>query len=434
MENNPIHSPYYHFLLENEDYLRWYNNLSRGSQAYADECFRRVGLMCIQNNTTPTDLAKLDSKSAANFIMDMIGKLETNKKSACYIANCVKAVKNWMQYCGIEIKQRIRLPDKILVTVADEIPPTVEELRRLLDACDLRARVACSLMAFCGFRVEVLGSYDGSDGLKVRDISEMVIDSENERVAFGVVPAKVTVRRNLSKTRNQYFTFLCEESSEYLRIYLESRMQNGEKITADSPIITPKHSPYIGKHVATNNVSDLMRRGIRDAGFSWRPYVLRRYFDTRMMVAEADGMIIEAYRAFWMGHSGNIEATYTVNKALSEDVVQKMRDAYATAVDAHLSTRTKRQIMTAEEVMATVNRAALVSFGYSEEELASLGDLAKLEPAQIQEHIKKKSFGLNGNRQKVIPLSDVRLFIEQGWEYVRDLPLSKEVIVSLPRS
>ena len=52
--------------------------------------------------------------------------------------------------------------------------------------------------------------------------------------------------------------------------------------------------------IRITNISDFIRKAIRDAGFTWRPYVLRRYFDTRLMMAESDGLIIRDYRTFWM--------------------------------------------------------------------------------------------------------------------------------------
>lgn len=52
-----------------------------------------------------------------------------------------------------------------------------------------------------------------------------------------------------------------------------------------------------------------MRKSIRASGFKWRPYVLRRYFDTRLMLAESDGLIINDWRVFFMGHKSSMEAT-----------------------------------------------------------------------------------------------------------------------------
>jgi len=60
-----------------------------------------------------------------------------------------------------------------------------------------------------------------------------------------------------------------------------------------------------------------------------RPYVLRSYFDTQLLLAESQGRMTHAYRQFFMGHKGDIEARYTTNKhRLGDAVIRDMRDAY----------------------------------------------------------------------------------------------------------
>ncbi|MDI1495879.1 MAG: hypothetical protein K8823_1187 [Cenarchaeum symbiont of Oopsacas minuta] len=43
---------------------------------------------------------------------------------------------------------------------------------------------------------------------------------------------------------------------------------------------------------------------------------MRAYFDTQLLIAESKGKIAHDIRAFFMGHSGNIEARYTTNKGI----------------------------------------------------------------------------------------------------------------------
>ncbi|NIM44298.1 MAG: site-specific integrase, partial [Nitrososphaeria archaeon] len=77
-----------------------------------------------------------------------------------------------------------------------------------------------------------------------------------------------------------------------------------------------------------------IRVAIRKAGFPWRPYVLRSYFDTQLMLAESKGLVLRDYRQFWMGHKGDIENRYTTNKQrLPEEVVEDMREAYRRSQD-----------------------------------------------------------------------------------------------------
>ena len=424
-------SPYQR-LLDDVDFRRWFDNVRRGSVATAHEWLRRIGFIHKTFHKSPKQIASLKPKEATNFILDVVSALESQKRSGSYISNCVKPLKSWLEFNGITIQQRIKIPGRgELTRVADERPPTPEELGRILNAADLRAKVACSLVAFTGVRLEVLGDFLGDDGLQVRDFPELVI--ENGTVEFEKIPTTVIVRKTLSKTKNQFFTFLCSEGCDYLKQYLEWRIRRNEKLEPKSALITPLTAKLAGQHIRTINIGDLMRKPIRYAGFQWRPYVFRRYFDTRLMIAESDGLIIRDWRVFWMGHKGDMEATYTVNKRLPEDVIEKMREAYAKAAEKYLMT-VRKETLTKETVVKTFNEQFLRMAGYSDEEISQL-DLENLLPEDIQNLIKKKSMqalGLNGNsKQKIVPMYEVKDWITHGWEFVTTLP-SNEAVIKLP--
>jgi len=76
------------------------------------------------------------------------------------------------------------------------------------------------------------------------------------------------------------------------------RTREGEDLKPDSPMIRPTefHRQLVGRHIRTTNIGDMMMKAIRNAGFEWRPYVLRRYFDVRLTAAEADGLITRDWR------------------------------------------------------------------------------------------------------------------------------------------
>lgn len=425
-------SPYRH-LLDDVQYRRWVENIERGSIANASECYRRVGHICKNFVTTPAELAQMDVKTATNFLLDIISHFESKNSAGTNIEKYVMALKSWWSFNDIEITKRIRIAGANHNTkYENERVPTQEELAKILDVADIRAKVALTLVAFCGFRIHVLGDFLGRDGLKVRDIPEMRIN--NDTVEFETVPTIVIVRRNLSKAGHQYSIFLAKQGCDYLAQYLEQRIREGQKITSDSPIITAHDSnPWkVGRHIRSTNVGDLMRKAIRNAGFEWRPYVFRRYFDTRLMVAESEGLVIRDWRVFWMGHTGDIEHVYTVNKGLPPDIVERMRASYAKG-SKNLVT-SGNGTSSHDRVLETFNLQFLTIAGYTKEEIEKFGDLSKFSVEQIQELLKKKSaeaLGLNGNRQKVVSMQEVKGWLNQGWEFVSPLP-PDEAIIKLP--
>ena len=142
----------------------------------------------------------------------------------------------------------------------------------------------------------------------------------------------IVVRPELSKTKRQYFTFLGPEGCGNLKEYLESRLRSREKLESSSPIVTPKVSrqkPF----VSTMNIGDQVRKAISLAGMKQRPYVLRAYSDTQLMMAESKGLIMRDYRTFMMGHVGDIEHRYTLNKnRLPDKTISDMRESYSRAL------------------------------------------------------------------------------------------------------
>ncbi len=206
----------------------------------------------------------------------------------------------------------------------NEQVPSQQELRLIFNAGDSRERTACALVAFTGVRIGVLGDYEGNDGLKIKDIEGLKI--EDDKVIFEKIPAMVKVRKELSKTGKPYFTFLGPEGCSYLENYLIERIRSGEELGPDSAVITAAKLGFRNKqHITSINVGDV----IRNAGFNLRPYVLRAYFSSRLLMAQDERLITRDYRSFFMGHSGDIESRYSVNKGrLTEDMIESMREAY----------------------------------------------------------------------------------------------------------
>ncbi|MEM2843776.1 MAG: site-specific integrase, partial [Candidatus Bathyarchaeia archaeon] len=257
-------------MLADPDVNRWYNNVARGSEVTADVYLRRLGSFCEAYKLTPKALLLMNDVNLYNLLMDFVSSRE-KEFAGSYIQSIIKAVKSWLSHNHRELKGKIKIRGaEDTPSLKDERVPSKDELRKIFFSGDKKARVACVLIAHSGLRIETLGNYSGDDGLRIKDFPE--IEIKNGIIEFKKIPTIVIVRKELSKARHQYFTFLSEEGCEYLKEYLEARMREGEKLTLDSPIITPKlkMKPFI----RTINIGDIIRIAIRKAGFPWRPYVL----------------------------------------------------------------------------------------------------------------------------------------------------------------
>lgn len=430
-------SPYKH-LLDEPQVRRWLENAERGSPIMANDYLRQIGKICQDLKTTPQRLSKMNERQASEFLSELVSFYETKAlengpdkgrkglKSST-IHNYIKAVKSWWMFTsGLEVKRKIKLKREDN-KYENEVPPSKPELQQVFDHADVRGKVAISLMSFCGFRDETLGNFLGDDGLRVGDLSELKV--KDGVIEFKKTPTLVKVRKTLSKTGNPYFVFLPEQGCAFLKEYLEWRARSGEALGDGSAIITDSRPSKLGVtgHIRTPVVGRIVRRVIREAGFGWRPYIFRRYFDVRMMEAEANGLVINDWRRFFMGHKGNIEATYTVNKGLSEETQEEMREAYAKAAAKYLSTSGREE---KRDIRTELARQLLLISGFKPEEVDSI-DLGKMKDEEIQEAVRHRLLGVmanNGNHQKVIPVAEVDDFISRGWEFVAALPKERAVL------
>jgi hypothetical protein len=450
-------------LLIDQDIKRWYNNNRKGSRIRADVYVRCVSRFCFNfANMHPRDFVKLSLEEMENMVADFVESMEcaTNPKTGekyapSYIEGCVKGVKSWAEWNKKTFTRKIKISNLTKTpTLQKERVPTPDELARVLyaDTTPQRTRASIAIMAFSGARPQVQGNYEGNDGIRISDFPELQILTEGDRqteVMFAKIPTIVMVKDELSKSRRKYVTFLCEEGCQILKQYLDSRIKRGEILTSESGIIvtTGEQSSRIRvaqetlerqdrtPFLVTISVSDEIREAMRLVDLPWRPYVFRSYFDTALNISEGKLGLPHSYQQFWMGHVGDIEATYTTNKGtLPEDLVETMREWYRKAAANFLQTRASREdIITIEDAKAIGKETWFVSLGFTKEEIQKL-DLLHKEGQELQSALRQKLQGLlsdNGRRQKVIPAEEVQKYVEDGWEYQATLPTG-QCVVKLP--
>ena len=190
-------------------------------------------------NIKPHDLVDMDKDARYNQVLDFISGEEKRGMSGSYIMSSLKTIRSWLDHHGIRIERKIKVRGaERTPTLKDERVPTQKELHKIFLSGSPRDRACCVFIAHSGVRPEVLGNYQGNDGLRVRDFPEMRI--EGKEVIFDAIPTMIKVREELSKSGRKYFSFLSTQGCEYLKEFLESRLRAGEKFTEDTDIITPK--------------------------------------------------------------------------------------------------------------------------------------------------------------------------------------------------
>ena len=425
-------------LAQDPEVERWRANLARGSKVTAQVYLRRLSRACELLDSTPKKLIKDasdDKKRFQNSLQDMVTQLESMGKAPGYIIGIVKVVKSWLKQNDIEITRRIKVSRPTATpTLEDEQIPSKEELSRIFRSSSLRVKAAEALMAFGDLRPQVLGSHDGSDGLTLRDLPELKIG--NEEVEFTRIPSMVVVRPELSKARHRYFTFLSGEGCTYLKEYLDSRIRKGEVLEPTSPVIGHERSSATRRFQLTKKISHLIRTAMRRAGVYNRPYVLRCYAETQLIIAESRGKVSHPYVQFFAGHKGDIESRYSTNKGkLSPEMIEDMRQAYERC-EPFLGTvepPLAQDLIVKEAKMEALKSIAKNLLGIDlldvkirrESEMEKELDLDE-EIELFENEIKRMREG-NGS-QSIVDEEELEAFLGDGWEFISVLPSRKILI------
>jgi len=427
------------YLLEDEDLERWYRVTARGSRLTAEVSLRRIGKACGLLGLDPRGMVKAAQGNIMGFadkVDDVVTHLEEEGLSPGYIEDIIQSIKSWLKHNGVELTRRIVISNRGRTpTIEDEQIPSKEELSRIFRISPPRVRVAEAFIALSDLRPQVLGDHWGQDGLRLKDLPELII--EDGKVTFKVIPTRVNVRASLSKAKHKYFSFLIEEGCIYLAEYLEGRFRDGEELTPESPIIGHKTKrAAVNPFIRTVKLGDLIRKSMRKAGVRKRPYVLRCYAETQLIIAESKGKISHPYLQFVAGHKGDIEARYSTNKGrLPPDMIEDMRQAYK---DCEPFLSTVAQPLEQSSIVKEAKMEALKSIAKNllgidlldvkirrERELEREMSLDE-EIVLFEGEIKKMREG-NGS-QSLVDEEELEAYLGDGWEFVSVLPSRKILI------
>ena len=413
-------------LLKDRNVKRWYDNLRAKSVLTATVALRNLGHYCEIENTNPNKIIiEMKEGNFRDKFFDFVRKLEEDGKAGSYIARFKKVVKSWAKFNEVDIKLNVNIRNENeSPTLANERVPSKEELGKILRMATPRGRIAISLMAYSGLRPESLGNYEGTDGLRLGDLKGLNI----ETLEFERIPCMVSVKSLLSKARHRYFSFIGEEGATYIKEYLEERRKQGETLTDESPVLQfefgkVRHNDFLRTTLITRDI----REAIEGANLKMRPYVLRAYFSTGLDIAESKGLISHPWRQFIMGHKGDIEARYSTNKRLPPDIINEIRESYRKSLK-FLETRINE--VSEDNAKLFLQQQLLSAVGYKQEEIDKI-DLTNISNEEFQQLLRDKVAGAmteNGAKQKVIPVSDVEKYIQEGYDFEAVLPNGKAVM------
>jgi len=356
---------------------------------------------------------KADQVREAKRLQEFVN-LQLKRLAPGSVANYVAAIQNRLEYEGIALVKRIRIPNRhIHPTVAEQTIPTKEQILSYLSHANVRAQAIIALISFLGVRFNVIA------GLKLGDFSELKI--ENSKIKFEKVPTMLKIRGELSKNKLPYQTFLIEFGCRILKNYLEFRMREGETLTSDSLVI-PTDSQYSSLKKKAAIIARAVDRVFEKLGNTSRPYSLKDFFATALL----NSGIQQNHQTFFMGHKGPMQLTYSLRRQLPKEQIEQMRVLFKEKIEPHLIPVEN----SGEGVVKAAFKKLAQEMGLEVKEEAPMGEtiseIAKVYTAAKADLAKRT----NTTKQKTINENQLDKFLEEGWEFVTTLPSGNLIVRS----
>jgi len=418
----------------------WWESRTLRSRLSADQYLRQFGFLLERLGLTPASvvaLAKSDPDRLRDLLVRDAAKLKRAGRLDSYISKFHEGLRSYFRFHRVAFDGFPSLSPIKGASLVQERVPTPEELGRVLDRLSLRSKVCALFIAHAGVRPGALGSYQAEGGLTLADLPDLRL---GKRPSFAEEPFVVRVPAHLSKTRTSYTTFGSSQLASTLLAYLADRVESGEKLTPSSPVVAvrptrgvasrrrddPRFSPgFVVTKAVVGELHDALKSSAPE-GVRWRPYVLRAYCSSRLLMAEGAGKLTRDLREAILGHDLGNSGRYTLGKTWGADMLRDARGAYKRA-EPYLSTGSAPA--DSSEGATRVIRLLLESRGVPASKLEGL-DLSGKSDEEIVALLRTVGAAIGPERrtEKAVEVADVPKLLEAGWEFVSPLNGSMAVL------
>ena len=173
----------------------------------------------IEDNQDMTSLLEKGPKDIEKTLINYIINKRKEGYSYGTISTWLAGISNFFIMNDIVLNKRkiSKFMGEHVKTVKDR-GYTLQEIKKILDCCNLKFKIVVTLMASTGCRVGSISA------LKISDL-KYIKDYNLYKINF------------YTNTKDEYYSFTTPECSKYINEYLDYRKRCGENITMESPLI-----------------------------------------------------------------------------------------------------------------------------------------------------------------------------------------------------
>jgi len=286
---------------------------------------------CQFTNRTPAQLAEMRRDDVEKTVQHYADSL-ASVSSRSYANIAISALKAFFSVNGfkrnkaLEIQSYYQPPRQKLT---QEYVPTKAEIYRMADsACCLRDRAIILMLYSSGLRNSTLRA------LRIKDVKDELLAGK-DTITIPIYPEMKQIDPSACKGGIPYCTFLCDEGTQALRLYLEDRKERFGGICDEEPLFCTEHN-QLGRDdrrrnpITSRELQIVVKQAAKRAGLQqWQlvhPHALRKTYETVLRSQLIDGSNLDVKtQEFLMGHilQGSQDNYYDYSK------VESLRVSYS---------------------------------------------------------------------------------------------------------
>jgi integrase len=279
------------------------------SEASRRAYLRQIYTLCISTGLTPDELVKLPKKRIEKLVQEHADKYNDGKHSVRYVNNIIHLLKTFFKVNGFKGAKELNIESYYMPSRYRKRPeyiPKKHEVYMMADsACSLRDRAIILSLHSGGLRNSTLRA------LLYRDV-EYELKKGIDNIMISVYPEMKLIDPNACKNNIPYYTFICDEATQALRLYLHEREEKYGKIMPSEPLFASDYNQIPreerrSKIMSPRQLQQVVKQAAQKAGIPKGQYVtphcLRKAFETVLHSELVDGGRLDPkIQDFFIGH------------------------------------------------------------------------------------------------------------------------------------
>jgi len=279
------------------------------SEASRRAYLRQIYLFCSATGLTPDELIALPKEKIEGLVQDYVDYHNDGRHSIRYVNNILHLLKGFFKANGFKGANSLEVESHYMPSRYRKRPeyiPKKHEIYAMADsACSLRDRAIILTLYSSGLRNSSLRA------LLYRDVEDE-LKRGVDNIMIPVYPEMKLIEPNACKNNIPYYTFICEEATQALKLYLREREEKYGKISPNDPLFASDYN-QISKNKRTSKImsarqlQNVVKSAAKRAGVpQWRyvtPHCLRKAFETVLHSELINGGRLDPkIQEFFMGH------------------------------------------------------------------------------------------------------------------------------------